>query len=154
MTESGDRADAPSNPAEGSGFGDSVPDDSSRDTGGASAGSEISQGDSPDGRTDRSDPRKAGQPTPGEVHPWLDESDVDEPAEEDEPPFIVRVIGQIGVYLAMGSLGLAVFGVAGIYIGFQPWGNVATTLALVGVTVAMFMGMVFQVYIGEYRIGR
>ena len=166
MTDSGDPEDRRSDSAEGSDGTEgsdgsdsegAVPDDGSAGIGTESpppAGSGISQAAHPDGREGQDDPREASHPAPEDLHPWLDERDGEETEDEDEPPFVVRAIGQVGIYLATVSLGLAIFGVAGIYAEFQPWGNVATTLALVGVTVAMLMGMVFQAYVGEYRIGR
>jgi hypothetical protein len=67
-----------------------------------------------------------------------------------DPPRIVATVGQAGVYLAVGSLGVAAVGVAAIAAGVQPYGNVATVLALAGVTVAMALGTAHQAYVGDY----
>ena len=159
MTDSGDPEGGRPDSAEGSDGSDSggaVPADDSADIGTESppTGYDRVQTEGPDERPGRPDPREGSHPAPEDIHPWLDEGNGEETEDEDEPPFVVRAIGQAGIYLATVSLGLAILGVVGIYAEFQPWGNVATTLALAGVTVAMFMGMVFQTYVGEYRIGR
>jgi hypothetical protein len=75
--------------------------------------------------------------------------EVVEDREDDTPPRILEVIGQVGVYIATASLVSTAFGIVAIALGIQPYGNIATTLALVGVTVAMIMGMLFQAYVGD-----
>ena len=45
----------------------------------------------------------------------------------DEPPRVLAVAGRFGIYLAVASLAAAVFGVVALYVGFQPYGNVALT---------------------------
>ncbi|PSQ30225.1 hypothetical protein BRD09_05605 [Halobacteriales archaeon SW_10_68_16] len=67
-----------------------------------------------------------------------------------ETPTAVAVVGRAGVVLAVGSVGLAVVGAGGIAAGIQPFGNVATVLALAGVTVAMVLGMAYQAYTGDW----
>ena len=69
----------------------------------------------------------------------------------DDPPRVVATVGQAGVYLAVGSLGVATAGAVAIAAGIQPYGNVATVLALVGVTIAMGLGTVHQAYVGDCR---
>jgi len=95
----------------------------------------------------------AGVPTAGGPDPDPDPGPR-ESGEKDggagDPPRVVAAVGQAGVYLAVGSLGVAAAGVAAIVAGVQPYGNVATVLALVGVTVAMGLGTVHQAYVGDY----
>jgi hypothetical protein len=105
-----------------------------------------------DGDADEKRRREAaGVPTGGGRGPGPREPG--ERAENDgsDPPWVVATAGQAGVYLAVGSLGVATVGAAAIAAGIQPYGNVATVLALVGVTVAMGLGTAHQAYVGDYR---
>lgn len=77
-----------------------------------------------------------------------------EPDTAGEAPRVVVAVGRFGVNLALASLGLAAVGIVAVSAGFQPYGNVALVLALAGVTVAMFLGMAFQAYAGDYRPDR
>jgi hypothetical protein len=72
----------------------------------------------------------------------------------EAPPRAVTAVGQAGVYLAVVSLGTAVVGVAALAAGIQPYGNIATVLALAGVSAAMVVGMAYQAYVGDYRSGQ
>lgn len=65
-------------------------------------------------------------------------------------PETVLTAGEAGVYLAGGSLVLAVVGLLLARLGLQPFGNVLTVFALLGVTVAMVLGALFHAYTAEY----
>ncbi len=70
--------------------------------------------------------------------------------ETAETPRAVTALGRAGEVLAVGSLALAVVGAGTLAAGIQPYGNVATVLALAGVTVAMVLGMAYQAYTGDW----
>lgn len=72
--------------------------------------------------------------------------------EDETPPWILEVVGEVGVYLAFLSLLLTIVGLISIYIRFQPVGNIAITFGLVGITVSMIIGMVYQAYVGDYTL--
>lgn len=65
-------------------------------------------------------------------------------------PRIVTLAGRAGVGLAVGSLGLAVLGVAGFALDVQPYAAILTVLALAGVTLAMALGMAYQAFAGDW----
>jgi len=67
-----------------------------------------------------------------------------------DPPTVVALAGRAGVVLAVGSLGLAVLGVGAFVVDLQPYGAIATVLALSGVTVAMVLGMAYQAYASDW----
>lgn len=81
-----------------------------------------------------------------EEPPWLLESiSIDDP----NPPQHVDLVGQIGVYLGLLSVALALFGVAAASLRVQPFGNIAIVLSLGLISVAMLLGMIFQIYVGD-----
>lgn len=106
--------------------------------------SEIEEGERTPDRREAYPRPQGGRETAGKL-PTDDEAD---------PPEIIEAVGQFGIYLGVASLGLTAFGVPAMYVGFQPYGNVAVTLAVAGVTVAMILGMVYQAYVGDYEFGR
>ena len=94
------------------------------------------------------------------TQPWLQddpESAGSSPATADDtddgPPWLLEAIGQIGIYIGIVSVGLTVFGIPAMYVGLQPYGNVAITLAIAGVSVAMVLGMVYQAYVSDSPFG-
>ncbi|PSQ55953.1 MAG: hypothetical protein BRD23_09965 [Halobacteriales archaeon SW_9_67_25] len=96
--------------------------------------------------------RRAAAGVPAETRPERD-SPSDPPGAEStapDPPGAVALVGRAGVVLAVGSLGLAVVGVGGFAVGLQPYGAIATVLALAGITVAMVLGMAHQAYVGDW----
>lgn len=70
-------------------------------------------------------------------------------AEEPDTPWAVAVLGQLGVRLGVVSVLLAVVGIGAAGAGVQPLGSVAIVAALVMVSVAMLLGMVFQAFDGD-----
>lgn len=101
----------------------------------------------------RGDPaRRAAAGVPVETR--LEGESGSDPAGEEstapDPPTVVALTGRAGVVLAVGSLGLALLGVGGFVVGLQPYGAIATVLALAGVTVAMVLGMAYQAYTGDW----
>ncbi len=97
-------------------------------------------------------PRRAAAGVPvdaaSEQHPPPDPASDESPT--PGPPTVVALAGRAGVVLAVGSLGLAVLGVGGFALGLQPYGALATVLALAGVSVAMVLGMAHQAYAGDW----
>jgi hypothetical protein len=69
--------------------------------------------------------------------------------EDPDPPWPIAWAGELGVYLAVLAVVLAVVGVTLAGLRIQPLGNVAIVASLGLVTVAMLFGMVFQAYISD-----
>jgi len=80
-------------------------------------------------------------------------SDDEPPAEfdieEPDPPRVLALIGDLGVYVALLGLGLTVVGLGAAVVPIQPLANVSLFLALVSVTVAMVMGAAYQAYVSD-----
>lgn len=69
-----------------------------------------------------------------------------------EPPWHVRWVGQIGVYLGVIAVVLAAGGVTMAWLRIQPYGNMAITFSLVFAVVGMILGVVFQIYLGDFDV--
>lgn len=71
---------------------------------------------------------------------------------EPEVPFVLEQLGQVGVYVALLGLGLAVFGVGAAFLNIQPLGNVSMFFSLVLVTVAMLFAVAIQAYSMDFSL--
>jgi hypothetical protein len=71
-----------------------------------------------------------------------------------DPPWYVRWVGQIGVYLGVLGVTLAAAGVTLAWQGIQPYGNIGITFSLVFSVLAMILGTVFQVYRSDLDVPR
>ena len=71
---------------------------------------------------------------------------------EERPPWTIRWIGRIGVYIAASGTVSAVLGLSAAAFGIQPAGNALMTLALFAVSIAMLFGLVFQAYVGDWSM--
>ena len=69
-------------------------------------------------------------------------------------PKVVEVGGSIGVKLGVVSIGFAILGVVATSMHIQPFGNVAIVLSLVLISIAMVLGMLFQVYAFDWSTVR
>lgn len=94
-----------------------------------------------------------GDPDPS-VAPPRDRSDSDaEPwpirkiaSGEGEPPPFVQMLGDLGIYLAVIAVGLAIVGLTAGTLAFLPVARVAIFFAIVLGSVAMGLGVVFQIF--------
>jgi hypothetical protein len=71
-----------------------------------------------------------------------------------DPPWYVRWIGQIGVYLGVVAVALAAAGITLAWQGIQPYGNIGITFSLVFSVLAMVLGTVFQIYRSDFDVPR
>lgn len=111
-------------------------DDRTKSSGSSSASSESIEGDAP----------PASEEPDTDREPWLLRAvSIDGP----DPPWHIDLVGQIGVYLGILSVTLALLGVLAASWGIQPIGNVAIVLSLALISIAMVLGIVFQVYVGD-----
>ena len=78
--------------------------------------------------------------------PWVGGDPPEEVVGPDVPGY-VEWVGQSGVYLGVAGLALALAGVSLASVNVQPFANMALVFSLVAVFVAMFLGIVFQVYV-------
>jgi hypothetical protein len=69
-------------------------------------------------------------------------------SEPDASP-LAEWLGQVGVYLGVFALLLAVAGIGAGLLKVRPWSGLLLTLSLVAATVAMVLGAVFQVSTGN-----
>lgn len=72
--------------------------------------------------------------------------------DETEPPWLVDLLAQVGVYLALAGAVLAGVGLVLAWLGVQPYGNASTFFGLLFVTVAMVFGIVFQAYRSDFSL--
>lgn len=82
-----------------------------------------------------------------------------DPAEADisfrdfeNTPSILMKVGEFGVYLAYVGLGVAILGLVLATIGFRILANVALTLSFLLVTVALLIGVIFQMYTSGFPV--
>ena len=81
------------------------------------------------------------------------EPDRAEPSEdEDEPPWILSVAGDVGIKLAVVSLLTTVVGIAAMYLNVYPYGRLLLTVSLAGVSVAMVLAVAYQAYVGDATV--
>lgn len=76
------------------------------------------------------------------------------PEDDDEPPWIIAVTGEIGVKLAVVSFAATLVGIVAMYLNVYPYGRLLLTVSLAGVSVAMVLATVYQVYAGDVSISR
>ena len=85
--------------------------------------------------------------------PWQKEDLPDEQlATEPDVPGSVNWLGQIGVYLGVIAVVLAVGGVSLAAADIQPIANMALVASLVLISGAMLVAIVFQVYASELSV--
>lgn len=101
-----------------------------------------------DGDDDGMYPWASGRGSTSGDAPWLGD---DLPDETVEPaynvPWYIELVGQSGVYLGVGALGLAILGVSLASFDIQPYANMALVFSIGIIFVAMFLGMLFQAYV-------
>lgn len=67
-------------------------------------------------------------------------------AGEGEPPRAIQALGDLGIYLGVIAVGLAIVGLVAGTLEFLPLARVAIFFAIVLGSVAMVLGVVFQIF--------
>ena len=132
------------------------------------AGSDDTMGDPTDDNTTRA--RDGKHQIPDEVHATEDADPVleanrraagesreddteNQPValsiEEPDPPWILDVLGDIGIYLGVAAVGLTAIGLVSAVIDLQPVANISLVLALGLVSVALVFGAAYQAYVSD-----
>lgn len=116
--------------------------------GGVNNEEEVDPLDDTEGDDDALYPWATGRGSTSGDAPWVGG---EPPEEEFEPeydvPGYVEMVGQSGVYLGVAALVLAIAGVSLASVNVQPFANMALVFSLAAILVAMFLGLVFQMYI-------
>jgi hypothetical protein len=128
----------------------------------------MSGEDDQPGDGDRSDDaarrRAAGVPIPGDRdgEPARADAEGDGPsfdapidAEFEEPDAspLAETLGQVGVYLGVAAVGLALVGILLGLVNVRPWASIALVFSLFTAVVAMVLGAVFQASAADLSFG-
>lgn len=99
------------------------------------------RGSEPAGEPDEPAVREADDP---DVGPWPVRALT---GRDPDPPPLVAAIGQLGEYLGVAAVALAIVGLVAGFLDLRIAANVAIFFALASVSVAMGMGVVYQIYV-------
>jgi uncharacterized membrane protein len=74
--------------------------------------------------------------------------------DDDDPPWILSVAGDVGIKLAVVSLLTTIVGIVAMYLNVYPYGRLLLTVSLAGVSVAMVFAVAYQAYVGDATVSQ